>query len=106
MVGHGAKKTYPSSAEEKHFTVYSKRPSMFTTTKVNKVLSEIHVSSEKKMPCSFIHIHSNFVLSPVTFDVANRLTVGCFFLSKKMMIQGHRECSCLWFLIVRIPSNT
>lgn len=58
------------------------------------------------MPCSFIHIHSNFVLSPVTFDVANRLTVGCFFLSKKMMIQGHRECSCLWFLIVRIQSTT
>lgn len=23
-----------------------------------------------------------------------------FFFSKKMMIQGHRECSCLWFLIV------
>ena len=54
----------PSLAEEKHFTVYSKRSNMFTTTKVNRVLSEIHVSSEKKMPCSFVHIHSNFVLSP------------------------------------------
>ena len=106
VVGHGAKKTYPSSAEEKHFTVYSKRPSMFTTTKVNKVLSEIHVSSEKKCHVVLFTFTQTLYYHLWLLMWQTGWLSDVFFLSKKMMIQGHRECSCLWFLIVRIPSNT
>ena len=37
---------------------------MFTMTKINRVLSEIHVSSEKKYHVVLFHVHSSFVLSP------------------------------------------
>ena len=48
----------------------------------------------KKMPCSFIHIHSNFVLSP-DFWCDKKVDCRMFFLSKKMMIQGHRGVQLL-----------
>lgn len=93
VVGHAAKEKYPSLAEEKHFTVYSKRSNMFTTTKVNRVLSEIHVSS---FQCSFIHIHSNFVLSP-DFWCGKKLTVGCFFCQKRWWFKATGSAAACGF---------